>query len=76
MAAVMSRLMPAPSDARALTAYMSASQRDEWVRQKYNLQNENEYRKFLQDNAEAVANDMRFLQTETPPIVMPPPTSE
>ena len=42
------------------------------MRQKYNLQTENEYRKFLQDNAEAVAQDMRFLQTETPPMVMPP----
>lgn len=68
----MTRLMPAPTDARALTAYMSAAQREDYVRRKYGLASENDYRRFLQENAQLVADDMRFLQTETPPLVIPP----
>ena len=63
----MTRLMPAPQDARALTAYMSSAQQEELVRRKYGLMNENQYRLFLQANASRVAQDMRMLQTETPP---------
>ncbi len=59
--------MPAPADGRALTVYLSAGQQDEYMRRKYGLNNENEYRKFLQTNAAAVANDMRYIQTELPP---------
>lgn len=60
-------LMPAPSDGRALTAYLSAGQQDEYMRRKYGLRDENEYRRFLQANAPKVANDMRLIQTELPP---------
>lgn len=68
----MTRLMLAPADARALTGYMSAAQQEDFLRRKYDLRGETQYRAFLQNNAPAIANDVRFLTTETPPLVMPP----
>lgn len=59
--------MPAPADGRALTVYLSAGQQDEYMRRKYGLKDENQYRTFLQTNAATVANDMRWIQTELPP---------
>ncbi len=68
----MTRLMLAPADARALTGYLSAAQQEAYLRQKYDLRTEAEYRAFLQRNAVAIAGEVRALGTETPPAVMPP----
>ena len=65
----MSRLMPAPSDGRAFTSYMSSGQREEMLQRKYGAVNENMYRQYLQNNANKVARD---LQTFVPPMLAYP----
>lgn len=68
----MSRLNPAPSDARAFTSYMSAGQQEDFMRRTFGLSNENEYRQFLQDNASLVASETRQMHTHRPPVAYPP----
>lgn len=51
----MSRLMPAPSDARAFTSYLSAGQREEALQRQAKAVNENAYRSWLQTNAAKIA---------------------
>ena len=51
----MSRLMPAPSDARAFTSYLSAGQREEALQRQARVTDENQYRHLLQRNAAKVA---------------------
>lgn len=61
MSNTMSRLMPAPSDGRMFTSYLSAGQREDGLQRKYKVVNENQYRKFLQHNSARVAADLRTL---------------
>jgi hypothetical protein len=65
----MGRLLPALSDGRAFTDYVSSGQREEMLQRKYGVRNENEYRWFLQHNADRVAWD---LQSFVPPILAHP----
>lgn len=51
----MSRLMPAPSDARAFTSYLSAGQREQALQRQSGATNETQYREYLQRNASKVA---------------------
>lgn len=51
----MTRLMPAPSDARAFTSYLSAGQREEALQRQAKAANESQYRQYLQHNAAKVA---------------------
>ena len=57
----MSRLMPAPSDARAFTSYLSAGQREEALQRQAGAMNENQYRKYLQQNAAKVAAQLQAI---------------
>ena len=57
----MSRLMPAPSDARAFTSYLSAGQREEALQRQARAVNENQYREYLQRNAAQVAAQQQVL---------------
>lgn len=50
----MTRLMPAPSDGRAFTSYISAGQREEALQRQAGAANENQYRQYLQKNAPRV----------------------
>lgn len=50
----MSRLMPALSDGRTFTSYLSAGQREEMLQRKLGATNENEYRRILQHDAKRV----------------------
>lgn len=50
----MTRLMPALSDARAFTSYLSAGQREQKLQYALGVVNENQYRQKLQTDAKAV----------------------
>lgn len=63
----MSRLMPAPSDGRAFTSYLSAGQREEMLQRRLGVVNENQYRQALQKNTRAVQSLLEGLR------VMPAP---
>lgn len=65
----MTRIMPAPSDGRTFTSYLSAGQREEALQRMYRVMNENQYRMFLQHHASRVAADMRRLQLVLPPLL-------
>ncbi len=65
----MTRLMPAPADGRAFTSYLSSGQSEEMLQRKYGAMNENEYRRYLQKNANKVARD---LQSFVPPMLAYP----
>lgn len=74
----MSRLMPAPSDGRAFTTYVSASRLEEEMQRRSGAINENQYRDFLQKNAVEVAKQLSavsvYPDTEGPyPWVTPMP---
>lgn len=58
----MSRLMPALSDGRAFTSYMSAGQAEAALQRTFGAATENQYRKFLQHNSARVAEQLRRLQ--------------
>lgn len=47
----MSRIAPSLADGRSFTSYLSASQYNETLKSKFGIENENQYRKFLQANA-------------------------
>lgn len=47
--------MPAPSDGRAFTSYLSSGQREEALRRQAGATTETEYRQYLQRNAAKVA---------------------
>lgn len=63
----MSRMMPALSDGRAFTSYLSAGQREEALQRKYGVVNENQYRQYLQHNASAVAAQLGAVQVASRP---------
>lgn len=68
----MSRLMPAPSDARAFTTYVSASQLEDTLQRRSGAINENQYRNFLQKNAVDVAKQLSAVSViETPQTAYP-----
>lgn len=67
----MTRLMPAMSDARAFTSYVSAGQREEALQHRLGARNENEYRHILQANFKAV----HAMQATFRPVVYPQPMS-
>ena len=50
----MTRLMPALSDARTFTSYLSAGQREQNLQYALKVSNENQYRHKLQTDAKAV----------------------
>lgn len=50
----MTRLMPALSDARTFTSYLSAGQREQNLQYALRVSNENQYRAKLQADAKAV----------------------
>ena len=58
----MSRLMPALSDGRAFTSYLSAGQAEEVLQRTLGVTNENQYRGVLQRNSARVAEQLRRLQ--------------
>lgn len=66
----MSRLMPAPSDGRAFTNYLSAGQREEALQRRLGVVNENQYRRALQTNAESVE---RWMSGMMAPPTLPGP---
>lgn len=49
---VMTRLMPALSDGRAFTSYVSAGQREEALMRQAGAINENQYRQYMQRNGQ------------------------
>jgi len=63
------RLMPALSDGRTFTSYLSAGQAEEALRRQFGIANENQYRQYLQHNSTKVAQTLRGLQV----IARPPP---
>jgi hypothetical protein len=62
----MSRMMPAPSDARSFTSYVSSGQREEDLQRQAGVVNETAYRQFLQHNFNQVAQQ----------FFAPPPSME
>lgn len=64
----MSRLMPALSDGRMFTSYLSAGQQEDALQRKFRIVNENEYRRFLQHNSAHVINAVRALQAPLQPV--------
>lgn len=71
----MSRMMPALSDGRAFTSYMSSGQREEALQRKYGVVNESQYRQYLQHNANAVASELGAMQVVSRPS-LPAPASQ
>ena len=58
----MSRISPVMSDGRAFTNYMSSGQFEQSIMRKYGINDELEYRLFLQRNGPLVANDTRLMR--------------
>lgn len=58
--------MPALSDGRMFTSYLSAGQREDMLQRRFGTPNENQYRMFLQHNAGRVASQLTALQTLRP----------
>ena len=71
----MSRMMPALSDGRAFTSYLSAGQREEALQRKFGAVNENAYRQFLQHNASHVAAQLGAMQVVSRPNLPGPAPS-
>lgn len=67
----MTRLMPAMSDARPFTSYMSAGQREELLQRRLGAMNESQYRRSLQRNAGKVEQMLRSLVVMTRPLPGP-----
>lgn len=62
--------MPALSDGRAFTTYLSAGQAESALQRSFGVSNENQYRRFLQHNSTRAAQELRRLQVDAVP---PPP---
>lgn len=63
--------MPALSDGRTFTSYLSAGQAEDVLQRRFKLMNENQYRQFLQHNSTRVAQELRKLQVigvPAPPV--------
>ena len=68
----MSRMMPALSDGRAFTSYLSAGQREEMLQRRLGAVNENQYRALLQKNTARVQELLRsVLVVAAPPLPGP-----
>lgn len=68
----MSRMMPALSDGRTFTSYLSAGQREEALQRKAGAVNETQYRMYLQHNAAKVAAELGAMQVVSrPPLPGP-----
>jgi hypothetical protein len=63
----MTRLMPAPSDGRVFTSYLSAGQREEALQRMAGVVNESQYRAYLQRNAVQVARRLESMVVLAPP---------
>ncbi len=61
----MPRIMPAPSDGRAFTNYLSAGQYEVNLQRRFGTQSEAQYRAYLQNNADAVADLSRRVRVGT-----------
>lgn len=61
----MPRIMPAPSDGRAFTNYVSAGQYETALQNQLGTRTEAEYRQYLQGNATAVADLSRRMRVST-----------
>lgn len=57
----MSRLMPALSDGRSFTTYLSSGLLEEGLQRQLRLVNENQYRAYLQSNPAKIADTLRRL---------------
>ncbi len=57
----MSRIMPALSDGRTFTTYVSAGQREEALQARLGVMNENQYRSVLQNAAPRAAAQAQAL---------------
>lgn len=57
----MTRLMPALSDARSFTSYLSSGQREEMLQRNLGVMNETQYRRALQKNADKVDRMLRSM---------------
>lgn len=55
--------MPAPSDGRAFTSYLSAGQAETALQRAFKTPNENAYRAYLQHNSARVARELRKLHS-------------
>lgn len=66
----MSRLMPALSDGRAFTSYLSAGQREDMLQRRLGVKNEVQYRRALQSNADKVE---QLMTTMLAPPALPGP---
>lgn len=64
----MSRLMPAPSDARAFTNYLSRSLIEDSLQHTFRVRNETEYRRYLQTKPNAVIREMQALMYKRPVV--------
>lgn len=56
-----SRITPALSDGRSFTSYVSAGQAEDMLQRTLGVRSEAEYRRALQHNSQAVANELRRL---------------
>lgn len=54
----MSRLMPALSDGRTFTSYLSAGQNEDMLMQRLGIHNQTHYRLFLQTNPHIVLREL------------------
>ena len=61
----MPRIMPAPSDGRAFTNYLSAGQYEVRMQNRFGSLTEAQYRAYLQNNATAVAEQSRRMRVGT-----------
>lgn len=57
----MSRLMPALSDGRSFTTYLSSGLLEEGLQRQLRIVNENQYRAYLQSNPGKIAETLRRL---------------
>lgn len=57
----MSRIAPSLADGRSFTSYVSASQYNESMKTKLGIENENQYRVYMQTNAKDVLRESRKL---------------
>jgi len=58
--------MPALSDGRAFTSYVSAGQAESALQRTFRMMNETQYRRFLQQNSARVAEQLRRLNMVLP----------
>lgn len=68
----MSRMMPALSDGRTFTSYLSAGQREDMLQRRLGAVNENEYRRMLQHNAKKVEGMLSSMLVVSAPALPGP----